>query len=76
MTRSKMVLAILATVSATPFALAQNPQPRPHQKPQEAGVVHRMPVIRPQSNHRTPVIRPQSHHRTPVIRPPGSPPPK
>ena len=65
MTRSKMVLVILATASATPFALAQNPQPAPHQKSQEEGVVHRMPVIRP-----------QSHHRTPVIRPPGSPPPK
>ena len=32
MTRSKMVLVILATASATPFALAQNPQPAPHKR--------------------------------------------
>jgi len=29
MMRSKMLLAILATMSATPFASAQNPQPAP-----------------------------------------------
>jgi len=29
MTRSKILLAILATASATPFAFAQNPQPAP-----------------------------------------------